>query len=393
MNPRIERAGYVSLAGYALTAPFSILVSQAFLIIGLACMLTAGPAIVPCLRRAGMSWFLAGAGGYAATTLISALFSGDPRSSLADCKSLLLLLLPPAAVLFLDSARRQRRFFVFLGASSLVAALWGIYQYYWLFDAGGIATRAHGFFSIYTTYGQFMMLIGAFALGVAVSPYDRRSRSIALAVSALAFYSMILSFVRGAWIGTAAALCLVLFMKKPRYLWAVPVITLLVVLLAPPSVYSRMASIFSLEDESNRDRIDMITSGFAMIRDNPMLGVGPNMVSRAYLIYKVPGSFPRINPHLHNNVIQIAAERGLPSLLFWLIMIGAFLRVAWTGVGTKTAGDQFAALCRAALAALVSFFVAGMFDFNFGDSEIAMPALIMMAVPFMSSRTVVESEK
>jgi O-antigen ligase len=59
-----------------------------------------------------------------------------------------------------------------------------------------------------------------------------------------------------------------------------------------------------------------------MVRDHPLLGVGPDQVKEAYTDY--PWATRR--PHLHNNVVQIAAERGLPALAAWLWLIVA---IAW----------------------------------------------------------------
>ena len=58
-----------------------------------------------------------------------------------------------------------------------------------------------------------------------------------------------------------------------------------------------------------------------MIGDHPVLGVGPNMVERVYVQYRVPEAEDKINPHLHNVPLQIAAERGLPALAAWLAFI------------------------------------------------------------------------
>ena len=62
----------------------------------------------------------------------------------------------------------------------------------------------------------------------------------------------------------------------------------------------------------------MLESGTQMVANHPWLGVGPNMVADVYPIYRMPEAPLRKNPHLHNNIAQIAAERGLPCLLAWL---------------------------------------------------------------------------
>jgi O-antigen ligase len=87
-----------------------------------------------------------------------------------------------------------------------------------------------------------------------------------------------------------------------------------------------------------------------------------------------------VTPHLHNNVLQIAAERGLPCLAWWLWWMAAAMgdalrearRRAWTAVGS--------------FALLVAVMVAGLFEYNFGDSEILMLLLIVCALPYALRR-------
>ena len=80
-------------------------------------------------------------------------------------------------------------------------------------------------------------------------------------------------------------------------------------------------------------------------------------------------------PHLHNNFIQIAAERGLPCLVFlgWILFLLA--REAWRVRTTS----PFGALV---LAVLATTLTSGMFEYTLGDSEIFMLILLLSALPF-----------
>ena len=101
------------------------------------------------------------------------------------------------------------------------------------------------------------------------------------------------------------------------------------------------------------------------------------------------GANPKILPcfyqHLHNNVIQLAAERGVPALLFWLwFMLQVvwdharwFLRLRSSG---RTEDLVFPVL---ALPAVTSLCVAGLFEFNFGDSEVLTVFLALVAGAYL----------
>ena len=88
-------------------------------------------------------------------------------------------------------------------------------------------------------------------------------------------------------------------------------------------------------------------------------------------------------PHLHNNLLQIAAERGLPGLVFFLWWVGGRVRGrAARGAARAAAGRGPGWAAAGALAALAAVIVAGLFEYNFGDSEVLMFFLLLTAVPF-----------
>jgi O-antigen ligase len=96
------------------------------------------------------------------------------------------------------------------------------------------------------------------------------------------------------------------------------------------------------------------------------------------------------NVHLHSNPIQIAAERGVVTLLAWLAFIGLAFAGLWKIWKAPVIDAERGTLRRktaiGALAALTAFFVAGFFEYNFGDSEIAQLLLILLALPFAARR-------
>ena len=91
------------------------------------------------------------------------------------------------------------------------------------------------------------------------------------------------------------------------------------------------------------------------------------------------------NVHLHNNIIQIAAERGIPALLAWLTFVGwAFLSLIRR---LRDKNPTLRPVTVGALAALVGVFIAGFFEYNFGDSEITVLLLYMITIPFALAKT------
>jgi O-antigen ligase len=124
-----------------------------------------------------------------------------------------------------------------------------------------------------------------------------------------------------------------------------------------------------------------------MIRDRPVFGVGPEMIDTVYGRYRqaYPEAVNVTNPHLHNVPIQIAAERGLPALAAWLWFVAVAIRDLSRQLHRRIAP----AVAAAGLAALIAMLAAGLFEYNFGDSEFLMLLLGLLTLPHAAARATV----
>jgi O-antigen ligase len=373
--PWLERATLLLLLVFVGAVQVSIVAAQSVLILLLiawvATMVRDGtrPSAPPFFRA-----LLA----YAGITLVSAAFSLDPIESVIDSRQLVLFLIVPMVY---DLARGPRTkiivdVIVTVGAA---AAAYGIIQYTLLhFDS--LRLRPRGTLGHYMTYaGTLMLVIGLAAARLVFGAKDRKWPALVMPALIVA---LTMTLTRSAWVGVSVGVGLLLVLKDLRLTALIPVVVALLFALAPDSVTDRLMSVSNLRDPSSRDRIAMFQTGAAMIRDHPFAGVGPNMVERVYPEYRDRDSVQKVNPHLHNVPLQIAAERGLPALAIWI----AFVAMLATGVFHlfRTSADR--TLPAAALAAIGSMLAAGIFEYNFGDSEFLMLFLVIVTLPFAAAR-------
>jgi O-antigen ligase len=82
-------------------------------------------------------------------------------------------------------------------------------------------------------------------------------------------------------------------------------------------------------------------------------------------------------PHLHNVPMQIAAESGLPSLVAW----AAFILTLVVEVLRRYRRGHRPVLAAAAMAAIAGMLGAGMFEYNFADSEFLILFLLLVMLP------------
>src|SRR5262249_26205193 len=90
---------------------------------------------------------------------------------------------------------------------------------------------------------------------------------------------------------------------------------------------------------------------------------------------------------MHSTPLQLAFDRGLPALFFWLWIVGAFLfaaaraeRVASDGGDTNRYG-----LLLGIFGAVTGFLVSSLVNYNFGDAEVALLFWFLMG-SFVSLR-------
>jgi O-antigen ligase len=372
----LERAAWLSLLAFAAAIQVSIAGAQMLL------ALTAILWIALVVRNRerievpGMFWPLAV---YGAWTMLSALNAVDPDVSLRDTKQLLLFAIIPIGYRLLPGRRSLTAVDVIITIGAL-EAVFGIVQYA-ILNFDHLGRRVQGSLTHYMTYSGVLMLVACAA--AARIMFRRQDRTWSALVMPALLVALALTMTRNAWVGACVGIGLLFLLRDFRLIALLPVAAALFLALAPPTLTQRFYSTFSLSDPTNRDRVAMMKSGVRMIKEHPLTGVGPDGVRLVYSVYRDPMAERQLNPHLHNVPLQIAAERGLPALAIWLWFIVVLIR----DLARKTRSSSWRSLPTAALAGVVAMLSAGMFEYNFGDSEFLMLFLLLVTLPYAADRT------
>ena len=366
-----DAAGWPVLLLFVFALPFSIAVSQIFLAVLVGLWIASG---APGAVGPRTPSFFPPLAAYAAWTLLASVpFSLAPVTSLVESREVLLFLVVPVVHGLAHGERARTVVSTALAAGALAAAI-GIVQYGFL-DYDHLGRRPRGSLGHYMTYaGMLMLLIGA-ALPRLL--FETRDRAWTIAALPALSAALVVTLTRSAWIGAGAGAGLLLVLRDRRLLALAPVAVALFMALAPAQVASRVYSTFDLNDPTNRDRLAMVTVGAGMVRDHPLTGVGPGMVEAAYDDYRPEHAVNATNPHLHNVPLQIAAERGLPALALW----GWFIVAVAVDLARRLRESGSRVLAAGALAAVAAMLAAGLFEYNFGDSEFLMLFLVLVTLP------------
>jgi O-antigen ligase len=314
---------------------------------------------------------------YALASLAAVLFSADPGHSVFEVGELATLAVVPMVVCVADR-RWWDRFLVAVTAVAAASSLVGLWQY--LHGASSLSARLSGLTNHYMTFSGWTLVVTLLLVGdIALHP-DRRRLLWSVPACLLFVTTLLLSFTRNAWIGLAAGLLLVAAVWRPRALLLYPVAAVVLALVLPGSVLARAASIVDLEQPSNRDRLCMVASALEMVQDSPVFGVGVGMVERRYPSYRLADAECSKVPHLHSNPFQICAERGLLGLASYVALLAVFL--VHTSLALRRAPPARAAALVGCLLAVAGISVAGLFEYYWGDAEVWILTLAVLAAPF-----------
>ena len=383
----LERAAYYALLAFVALLPFSIFASELLLTITGLLWLAVIVRGHERFEAPAMFWPLAA---YAGATIIASIFSVDPRTSLIDCKQLLLFSIIPIAYRLLDRRRALTVVDVIITAGAISAVI-GVVQF-GILEFDTLGQRPRGLLGMYMTYSGQLMLVACMAVARVLFRKDDRLWTVLVMPALIAALAATLS--RNAWVGACVGIGLLFIIRDFRLFALVPVALAAFIAFAPSQMTDRLYSSFRVKHLrhdtaateasllSNRDRLAMIRTGFRIIKKDPLTGVGPDMVIKVYASYRDPNAVQQLNSHLHNVPLQIAAERGLPALAVWIWFIVVLVR---DFVKNRMNADP--SLTYGALAVTVAMVTAGMFEYNFGDSEFLMLFLVLVTLPYAASRS------
>ena len=377
----LEQAGALALFGMAGAVQFSIAAAQILLAIALICWITLLIVRRERFEAPSFFWPMVAYGG---ATIVSAALSPDPRVSLIDCKQLVLFLLVPLVYRFVTGSRAHTLLTVVVTCAA-VSAVFGIVQY-GILHYDNLGQRPQGTLGHWMTYSGLLMIV----IGVAIARviFGKSDRTWAALVLPALGVAVALTFTRSAAVGACAAVALLFSLKDFRLFAILPILAAIFIAVAPGQIAKRYASMFNMNDPTVRDRLTMLHIGERMIRAHPLTGVGPNMVQRLYVDYKGDGLARRPRRrHAH----QPAPAQRFPADCGGARPAGAralavvHRRADARSVEAVSAGGQ-RELAATAMATVVALLTAGLFEYNFGDSEVLMLFLTIVTLPAAAAR-------
>lgn len=269
--------------------------------------------------------------------------------------------------------------------------------------------RSRGFYGHYVTYAEVLQLIGSLAFGLLIAGFvswqRRKTKAwqvgLLAACFALIAFALLLTVTRAPQLALMISAGVIVLFGLGRK-WIL-VAALVCVPVAVGGLYflqqSRDVGFFDATDESTRYRKVMFQDGVRLLTDSPrnfIFGVGVDSIKkhwREWGMYE-GGNLPM--GHFHSTPVQLAVERGLPALLIWLVLMGAYLRSLWRAVRKADLFPDWRVygILLGCLGGTIGFLASSIAHYNFGDQEVVMTFYLLMgtSMAIISGSTVPETE-
>jgi O-antigen ligase len=327
--------------------------------------------------RLGIEWPIVA---FVIASLISTIFSETPFESFRNLRHLLTILGAYAVALSLRwyPQWRQPVLWSFIG-SATVASLYGLGKF-----ALGFSGKVQSTQATTMTWGALCVMFMALTLQMALAAPVRRDRWLARVFILPQAFALLLSMVRGAYVGFAASIIYLLRsywanrrLLVRRILPALAAIVLVAAIFSPASVRQRIALIFDLKYHSTQVRLVQWQYALQIAADHPVFGTGWRDMLPVFRRYVPPDIDVSDHVkhdiftigHFHNTYVMVLVCSGVAGLTAFLWLMAAVWRNL--GAAVKHAGsEQDRLVTQASLAAMIGFLVAGIFDWTFGDAEV-----------------------
>lgn len=238
--------------------------------------------------------------------------------------------------------------------------------------------RASGWTRHYEYFAEILQLLAQLSLGLALANYQNhganRRFQLAIIASGVLAFGIAFTAMRSVLVAFAVGACVIVW-RAARGRGARLIITAAIAFVlgfgAVVVWQTRATNALQLEDASSSLRARVARVGLLRILSHPLFGHGMDAVKAHWTEWGFPGS---ILVHLHSTPLQLAFDRGLPALFFWLWIIYRFWSMAKRGDrATRDSGETNRhGVLLGATGALAGFFTSSLVNYNFGAGIVAL---------------------
>jgi O-antigen ligase len=258
--------------------------------------------------------------------------------------------------------------------------------------------RATGFYNHWTTYAESLQLIASLAIALFLAlPRKRNRHGVLLAVSIAGMgIALLLSVTRASWLSLLISAALITALSVSRKMLIVLGLCAVPLILGGLFVLQKKRNVgfFDRKDDSIVWRERTWHDGFQLLTRSPrhlLVGVGMDSIKAHWREWGLFDGGRMPMGHMHSDYLQIALERGVPTLIAWLILLGTYALMLWR-LRRRVSPENWVerGIVLGAMGGLVGFMSSGVVHYNWGDSEVVMIFYLIMGLSLVVARFVRE---
>ena len=248
--------------------------------------------------------------------------------------------------------------------------------------------RATGFYDHWTTYAESLQLLASLAIGLFVALPRKNGRNgllLGLTISGMCV-ALLLTVTRASWLGLLISVLLIVVIGLSRRGLIVVAACALPLIVAGAYILhqKRNVGFFDQKDDSIRWRETVQKEGFHLLVSNPrhlLVGVGMDSIKAHWREWGLFDNGRIPIGHMHSDYLQIALERGVPTLIVWLFLMGIYARMLWRTQRQLSRDDWIEkGVVLGAFGGSIGFMLSGFVHYNWGDSEVVMIFYLIMGL-------------
>lgn len=257
--------------------------------------------------------------------------------------------------------------------------------------------RASGWTRHYQTYAEILQILALLTLGFGLAHLRNHGTNmrfnLALAALVVLIPGLILTSMRSVLVAFAAGAAFISLRVVRGNRKRLVTAAIAAVLGAGAVVVwqTRAEEALLLQDPSATLRREIAQAAAARLFVHPVFGHGMDSIKLHWTEWGFPGTDLS---HLHSTPLQMAFDRGLPALAFWLWLMAACWLLAFRSASAASdLGDTTRyAILLGATGAIIAFFASSLVNYNFGDGEVTLVFWWLMGIVVILKRSMEEQQ-
>lgn len=305
---------------------------------------------------------------YLISAVISTFWGVNPHDSLISAHTYIKFFMFFPIISEINTAKDIKKYLLLIVVALTADGIFAVIQHF-----QGVS-RVGGTYFFYMTFAGMASLLSFIILYFIFESRAYLTKAIFAVAYLIVISAVVFSFTRNAWLGMATGFIVFFVIKLKKYAVIPIALLILLYLVMPMKVHKRLESIYHYKNDGSAEaRLEMWATDPAILKDYWYRGIGLNNL---HLIFKKYTKYKNLNTfnHMHNNYLQVITEYGIVGFISFIYLLLSSLINSMKFY--KRTGNV---LYLAIFSAIISFSISGIFEYSFGDSEVAIALIVMIS--------------